>query len=224
MSLTKRFDQSWIDAIGEDVLMKLLIDINAELSEQRKTEVVLPPAGDPLLFKAFRLTKFNDVRCIIVGMDPYHDSSYNGVAFGNGTPTMPSTRISPSLKNILKEVERSYGTKPSPDLYSWAEQGVLLINTAHSVIKGDAGSHLHIWASFTKEIFKIINKRDNIVWMLWGNEAAKYDKYITNDTHKIIKAGHPSPLNRANPLFGSDCFMKCDKVIKGDPILWSSPF
>ena len=105
MSLTKYFNQSWINAIGEDILLQLLTDINTVLREERKVHDILPVAGDPDMFKAFRLTPLDKVRVVILGLDPYHDGSFNGVAFGNGALGTRATKISPSLRNILKEVK-----------------------------------------------------------------------------------------------------------------------
>jgi uracil-DNA glycosylase len=219
------FDKSWLDFLGEDKLLKLLLEVNKELKEQRQIENILPLAGSEYMFKAFRLTKCDEVRVVVLGMDPYHDGSFNGVAFGNGKENEKIKHVSPSLRNILKEVERSYGSSDiDTSLYSWARQGVLLINTAHTVIRGIPGSHLDLWMDFTNFIISNLNRKDDIVWLLWGSKAQNYEKLITNESHHILKAGHPSPLNRVNPFVESDIFLKCDKVIKGDPITWSLPF
>lgn len=155
---------------------------------------------------------------------PYHDGSYNGLAFGNGDRTESKLQgISPSLRNVMKEVNDEYDSLPKSNLYEWAYQGVLLINTAHSVVKGDAGSHLHLWEDFTNNVIEALNKKDDIVWMLWGSQAHKWEKKISNETHEVIKAGHPSPLNRSNPFVGSGVFKECNKVLKKkkiDQINW----
>ena len=222
--LTKYFSQDWIDAIGESVINALLGNINTDLRVERQTKEVLPEAGSPLLFQAFRETPFNSVKVVILGQDPYHDGSYNGLAFGNGEPDKdPSERISPSLRTILKEVKSTYQEDAHPSLYPWARQGVLLINTAHTVVKGIAGSHIPLWANFTSTVIDTLNKRDDIVWMLWGSHAQQYIPLITNRTHSIIKTGHPSPLNRTNPFYESACFSKCDTELMSRgiiPISW----
>jgi uracil-DNA glycosylase len=146
---------------------------------------------------------------------------FNGVAFGNGFPDKQPHKIQPSLRNIKKELERSYGSEINIDwsLYSWAKQGVLLLNTAHTVIQGNAGSHLDIWKPFTEEVFHALNTKDNIIWMLWGKSAQGYSSLIS-DKHHVIFSGHPSPLNRANPFVGSGCFKYCDDILKEDKISW----
>lgn len=155
---------------------------------------------------------------------PYHDSSYNGLAFGNGEPGENVKAKSPSLKNILKEVERSgAGLGGDPSLYTWASQGVLLINTAHTVIQGVAGSHFHVWDGFTKAIITTLMTKKNLVWLLWGSKSQYYEMDITNTSHLVIKDGYPSPMNRTIPFAECDCFNKCnsylnDKKIK--PIKW----
>ena len=223
--LTKYFTQGWIDAIGETKLMNLLGDINTALRQERLDKPnVLPPAGSELLFQAFRETAFANVKVVILGQDPYHDGSYNGLAFGNGSPDEPAvTKISPSLRAILNEVKALYGETPHPSLYEWARQGVLLINTAHSVVKGEAGSHIALWSQFTAAVIAAINSKSDIVWLLWCSNAHAYASQITNPTHTIIKSGHPSPLNRVNPFAGCGCFSECDSALmkKGKmPIQW----
>jgi uracil-DNA glycosylase len=222
--LDKYFDQSWIDAIGEDNILGHLSAINEFLSVEREEQTVLPPQGSNLLFKAFRATPFNELKVVILGQDPYHDGSYNGLAFGNGEPGSNTKAKSPSLKNILKEVtESGAGLDGDASLYSWASQGVLLINTAHTVVQGDAGSHLHVWDGFTKAIIATIAQKNNVVWLLWGSKAHAYEELVTNPSHLALKAGHPSPLNRTNPFVGCNCFNDCnaylsDKKLK--PIKW----
>jgi uracil-DNA glycosylase len=158
---------------------------------------------------------------------PYHDGSFNGLAFGNGQKHGPwPKRLSPSLKHILQEVERTEGAKPDPDLYLWAEEGVLLINTAHTVVEGIAGSHLELWRPFTAEVISALNKKTDLVWMLWGGKAKGYKDQI-NPNHKILEAGHPSPLNSVIPFMGCGHFKECNEYFeskKQDPITWAMPF
>lgn len=222
--IDKYFDESWINAVGEDVLLGHLSAINDFLTTEREDHIVLPPIGSDLLFKAFRITPFNELKVIVLGQDPYHDSSYNGLAFGNGEPGTNSKAKSPSLKNILKEVtESGAGMDGDASLYSWAAQGVLLINTAHTVVQGNAGSHLHVWDGFTQAIIATLAQKGNLVWLLWGSKAQAYEPYITNMSQLVLKAGHPSPLNRTKPFVGCGCFNDCNTYLnskKIKPIKW----
>ncbi len=223
--LEKYFDKTWIDAIGEEVIMKHLAAINKFLVVDRKENIVFPETGSDLLFKAFRSTPLNKVKVVILGQDPYHDGSYNGLAFGNGDPGSGDRAKSPSLRNVLKEVtESGAGIDGDASLYSWAAQGVLLINTAHTVVKGQAGSHLHLWEGFTKAILTTLAQRNNLVWLLWGSKAHWYESNeITNASHLVIKSGHPSPLNRTHPFVGCGCFNLCNDYLtqkKIKPITW----
>ena len=99
-----------------------------------------------------------------------------------------------------------------------AEQGVLLINAAHTVIKGQPASHMKYWRRFTEEVIKALNDKDNIVWLLWGRFAQSYEPLITNNTHHIIKTSHPSPLGATKPapipFRGSRCFSKCNQYLR----------
>jgi uracil-DNA glycosylase len=217
--LDKYFDKTWISAIGEDNILGHLSAINQFLSVEREEHTVLPPVGSDLLFKAFRVTPFDKVRVVILGQDPYHDTSYNGLAFGNGAPTSGDKAKSPSLRNILKEVTSSgAGVDGDASLYSWAAQGVLLINTAHTVIQGQAGSHLHVWDGFTKAVIAALTQRDNIVWLLWGSKAHAYESLVTKASHLVIKSGHPSPLNRTKPFVGCNCFNECNFYLSSKKI------
>jgi len=117
-------------------------------------------------------------------------------------------------------VERSYDDMPDPSLYSWAKQGVLLINTAHTVEAGNAGSHLALWEEFTATILNTVSKKDSkVIWMFFGAKAAAYDIYKSTD-HIGLYVGHPSPLNRANPFVGSGVFEECDKSLGMNKIKW----
>lgn len=221
--LEKYFPEDWIKALGREQLAEVLTSISSQLIVFRASQNILPPAGDPLLFQAFRESPFELTRCVIVGLDPYHDGSYNGLAFGNGArDEFKKNKISPSLRNILAEVTRLEVCKPNPNLYSWAQQGVLLINTAHSVVEGIPGKHIELWKPFTDLVIKALNTKEDLVWMLWGNNAQAYASQI-NPSHKILKAGHPSPLNTAHPFVGCNCFIDCNEYLISKnyaPIIW----
>lgn len=209
------FPESWIDALGEN-LVPVLQDVGTLVSKARlmSDAVVLPEAGSDKTFKAFRLTPYDEAKVVVIGQDIYHTPGiFNGVAFGNGTPENPTAKIQPSLRNIIKEAEKTYGGIVNPSLYDWAEQGVLLINTAHTVLQGQPGTHIIFWKEFTDLVIEALNKKDYLVWMLWGTYAHGFQDKI-NENHGVVKTGHPSPLNRTNPFVGSGCFKTCDKLLK----------
>lgn len=141
---------------------------------------------------------------------PYH----NGVADGLAFSTRGKKYIPPSLRNIFKELDID---PASGNLQDWASQGVLLLNTILTVEKGNALSHRDIgWTRFTSKVIeKLSEQEDNIVFMLWGKKAWEYEKYIFPFSgHLILKAGHPSPLNRTNPFVGCGHFDKANEYLK----------
>lgn len=162
------------------------------------------------IFKAFN----NDPKVIIIGQDPYHDGSATGLAFDS----YYHKKIPPSLKNIMDEVMEDIGfmeIKENADsvLEHWNDQGVMLINTALTVEKSKAGSHTKLWAPFTTKVIEYFNTKDNIVWILWGNHAKSFKKYITNTTHSVIEGYHPSPL-AGNKFKNGKYFSKCNDILK----------
>jgi len=208
--------ESWVWPLGEafDVFKK---DIIPFIVEEEKTKIIYPATHT--VFRAFKEIPFEDVRVVILGMDPYHDGSATGIAFDNPK----NGKISPSLRNILKEIEEDTG-KPSigfDNSSSYLEhlpsQGVLLLNTALTVEKGNPGSHLDTWKSFTYNVIKALSKKEKLIWVLWGKKAQKFKPNI-NPKHIIIESAHPSPFSYR--LFkGCKCFTQVnDKLAK--PIIW----
>ena len=223
-SLLDKFDDSWLKGFGRVTLENKLALVAADVSNSREHNEIHPPAGSNLMFNAFHTTPLEEVKVVILGQDPYHDGSFNGLAFGNGDPDEDEpTKFSPSLRKVMQEVENNFSGKVDPTLYTWARQGVLLINTAHTVVAGEAGSHLDIWDPFTHMVLLAVNTKPNVVWMLWGAKAHAFEAQVLNDTHHIIKSGHPSPLNRSNP-FDGQCFVECNDTLKEmglKPIKWT---
>jgi len=188
------------------------------------------------MFRAFRETPYSKVKIVILGQDPFHSYEgdipvFDGLAFSNGN----SHHIFPSLRNILKELENSQSDglnlklSIKRDLTPWAMQGVLLINTAHSVVKGQPGSHLQLWKDFTAYVLKKLNEKHGLVWLLWGQKSINYKKYITNRTHATICTSHPSPFSANNnageyPAFiGSNCFNEANEELNArniSKIVW----
>tara|TARA_B100000073_G_C23585964_1_gene514259 strand:+ start:41 stop:718 length:678 start_codon:yes stop_codon:yes gene_type:complete len=170
------------------------------------------------IFKAFEYCSFSSTKVVIFGQDPYFQKDVaNGLAFS----VEPNKPLPASLKNIYKEIESDVGALSNKDGYlkSWADQGVLLLNSALTVEVGKPGSHSEIgWQDFIFEIVKIINKKKNIVFILWGNDAKKYIKYIDKDINLILSSSHPSPLSSYRGFFGCKHFSKCNEYLESKNI------
>lgn len=224
------FGDSWYEELEEYLNSSDFLNIGRTIAELRlQGKQIIPVKGSTLLFKAFRVTPFNKVKAVILGMDVYHTMDngipvYDGLAFSNSLSFKPQ----PSLRNILKEVEDDVYNGCNPDrladysLYDWAEQGVLLINVAHTVEVGKPGSHLKLWQPFTKKILNTLQKKRDLIWILWGNSAKEYKQYITNKSHFIIEGVHPSPL-AGGKFFGGKYFSRCNEQLKAlgkEEIAW----
>ena len=187
-----------------------------------KIKTIYPPKNE--VFKAFRYTTYKNLKVVILGQDPYHGE---GEAEGLSFSVKEGIKKPPSLVNIFKELNDDLGCSipRSGSLVSGAKQGVLLLNTVLTVIKDQAASHKNIgWETFTDEVIKLINKKDEpVVFILWGGFARSKKKLITNPKHLIIESAHPSPLSAYNGFFGSKPFSKTNNfLIKNNlkPINW----
>ncbi|MFI2743185.1 uracil-DNA glycosylase [Zhouia sp. PK063] len=182
------------------------------------------PKGNRI-FAAFDHTHFNDVKVVIIGQDPYHGPNQaNGLCFSvqEGIPHPPS------LINIFKEIQEEFQIPypKSGNLERWANQGVLLLNATLTVRAHQAGSHQNQgWEIFTDEVIKTIsNKKEHVVFMLWGGFAKKKAKLIDAQKHLILTTGHPSPLSANRGYwFGNKNFQNAniylEKIAK-KPIIW----
>lgn len=218
--ITHNTPSGWKEFFSLNTVKNILHSISNNLLESSKKEIIYPSMDN--IFRAFYETKEEDVKVVIIGQDPYHNGSAVGLAF-----SVPSgVTLNPSVVNIKKEVQNcGYETDPkSGNLFSWARQGVLLINTALTVEKGEAESHLKIWSEFTKELIRYItNKKDDLVFILWGDKAKLYKKYFSKD-HLIVETSHPSPLSATRGFLGSECFTEANGHLLSlgkDEIDWS---
>jgi len=177
------------------------------------------------IFSAFDLTPFNDVKVVILGQDPYHGA---GQAHGLSFSVKEGVRTPPSLKNIFKELESDLGKpvdRTSGDLTQWATQGVLLLNSTLTVRAGAAGSHQGKgWEQFTDAVIQALSdKREHIVFILWGNYAKAKGAHIDRSKHLVIESPHPSPFSAHTGFFGSKPFSKANKYLKHNvekEIIW----
>jgi len=211
-----------------DVLLNLF---NREpiLDEVCQRSDTLPPKDN--IFKAFTFFEPKDLKVVIIGQDPYQNKNLaNGLCFSvplSGSTKVPlsgSTKVPPSLRNIFKELERCYGTyRNDTDLSDWATNGVLLLNTALTVKENEPGSHTRLWKNFTTDLIKYISQNTkHVVYMLWGNHAQSYQKFINENENLILEHTHPSPLSR-KPFVGNDHFRLANEYLQQhnkEQIIW----
>lgn len=186
------------------------------VEKERKNKNIYPNSED--VFRAFTLTKFNDLKVIILGQDPYHvPKMADGLAFSSRLIKTPK-----SLLNIKKELfdDLGYPITKNNSLELWASQGVLLLNTVLTVEENKAHSHKDMgWEEFTLNVFKEITKLEQpLVFILWGNHAIKYSKYVKNKNHLVIKSAHPSPLSAYRGFFGSKPFSQTNNFLEKNNI------
>lgn len=179
-----------------------------------KRQEIYPEAKN--LFKAFDLTPFSKVKVIILGQDPYHDK---GQAHGLCFSVPENINLPPSLKNIYKEIEKDLNIKKDyakGDLENWAKEGVFLLNSILTVIAHNPASHRNKgWEKFTDHIISILSdKRENLVFLLWGNYARSKKCLIDPKRHLILESVHPSPFSANNGFFGCKHFSKTNKYLK----------
>ena len=174
----------------------------------RETTTVFP--AEENVFSALQAVRFEDVRVVILGQDPYHGA---GQAHGLSFSVPEGAKFPPSLRNIFKEIDAEFhgGTKRdvSTNLTRWAEQGVLLLNAILTVQEGNAASHAKLgWNAVTNDIIKAISrKRENLVFLLWGKHAQDKRPLIADNNHCILEAVHPSPLSASRGFFGCNHFI-----------------
>jgi uracil-DNA glycosylase len=193
------------------------------LNEKAKGKEVYPVGK--LMFNAFNLTPFEQVKVVIIGQDPYHGI---GQAHGLSFSVPEGIKTPPSLQNIYKEIGQDLGL-PIPNhgnLESWAKQGVLLLNAVLSVNAGEPASHKAAgWENFTNAvIYHLSKQRKNLVFLLWGRFAQEKELLIDSNKHLILKAAHPSPFSAYQGFFGCKHFSKTNDYLVSksiSPIDWS---
>ncbi len=188
-------------------------ELEAFLEKEYKTKRVYPLKSE--LFTCFELCKYQDIKVVILGQDPYHQA---GQAHGLSFSVKKGIKIPPSLRNIYKEIQSDIGiAQPNHGcLQDWARQGVFMMNTVMSVVEGKPGSHRKKgWELFTDEVMKILNDCERpLVFVFWGNWAKDKVKFITNPKHKVIMSAHPSPLSAYQGFFGSKPFSQINEFLK----------
>ncbi|MDB5189875.1 MAG: Uracil-DNA glycosylase [Parcubacteria group bacterium] len=220
-----QIEPSWKKVLEPEFDKPYFKDLATFVKDEYHSTTVYPKPAD--LFKAFELTPFNDVRVVIIGQDPYHG---RGQAMGLSFAVPSGATIPPSLRNIYIEIASDLG-KPlehnDGDLSRWAKQGVLLLNATLTVRAGAAGSHQgYGWEHFTDMAIKALSdKREHLVFILWGNYArAKAASGLIDRTkHLVLESPHPSPFSANNGFFGSKPFSKTNQYLEEhelEPIDW----
>ena len=197
-------------------------ELKEKVDLEYENHVVYPPKKD--IFRCLNLTKYDDVKVVILGQDPYHEPSQaNGLAFS----VYPGVKVPPSLVNIFKECHDDVGIEiPNHgDLTEWAKQGVLLLNNVLTVREHQANSHRFFgWETFTLNTILYLNSREKpMVFILWGKNAIEKEKYIDQTKHLVLKSVHPSPLSCYRGFFGSKPFSKANEFLVAnhiEPINW----
>lgn len=190
--------------------------------EEMENKIIFPPKNS--IFNAFNATPFNEVKVVILGQDPYHGE---GQAHGLSFSVPKGVRIPPSLLNMFKEIHRDLHL-PMPShgcLQSWAEQGVLLLNATLTVEQGKAGSHQgQGWELLTDKVIQQLNeKREHIVFLLWGSYAQKKGRLINQQKHLVLTSPHPSPLSAYRGFIGNGHFSTTNHYLEQfgtAPISW----
>lgn len=205
--------ESWDEILQEEYQKEYFKSLQEFVESEYDTQTIYPPKED--VWNAFKVVPYDKVKLVILGQDPYHGE---GQAHGMAFSVKPGVKVPPSLRNIYKEINQTMDFEiPSHGyLMKWAEQGVLMLNTVLTVRAGEAGSHKNKgWENFTDEVIKKLNeRREPIVFLLWGAPAKKKMHLITSPWHKVLTAAHPSPLSAYNGFFGCDHFNKANEYLK----------
>ena len=221
-----KLEASWkrvlVDEFDKDYMAQLRDFLRAE----KQAGKVIYPRGDEY-FKALDTTPFEQVKVVILGQDPYHGPNQaHGLCFS----VQKGVAFPPSLLNIFKEIQADLGL-PMPShgcLTHWAEQGVLLLNSVLTVEQGRAAAHQgRGWEQFTDRVVReLAERREGIVFMLWGSYAIKKGQFIDRKRHLVLTAPHPSPLSAHRGFFGCKHFSKANAFLQSQgqkPIDWTVP-
>ncbi len=209
-----KLETSWQIALSKELEKPYITDLQNFLDkEQTEGQVIFPPKD--LIFNAFQHTPYDKVKVVIVGQDPYHGPNQ---AHGLSFSVQKGIKLPPSLQNIFKEVSANAGSFKPPHgcLISWADQGVLLLNSILTVRQRQPASHQGKgWEQFTNSVLKKLNERKNpLVFMLWGKYAQQKGVFLDGRKHLILKSPHPSPFSAYTGFFGCRHFSKANEFLE----------
>ena len=214
---------SWHEVLSPEKAKPYFVELMAKVDKARQEKTVYPPEQD--VFNAFAMTPLDEVKVVILGQDPYHGA---GQAHGLSFSVQDGVKIPPSLRNIYKELATDIDGFSIPqrgNLTSWAEQGVLLLNTVLTVEEANANSHAKFgWETFTDAVIDAVNRHtDGVVFLLWGSHAQKKGANIDSQRHLVLTSPHPSPLSARRGFFGCQHFSQANTWLKQHqkaPITW----
>lgn len=205
--------ESWHTALSDEFEKPYFTKLKSFLETERANHTIFPPEDD--VFSAFSLTPYDEVRVFLLGQDPYHDDNQaHGLCFS----VRPGIKPPPSLVNMYKELKEDLGHSiPNHGyLVPWAKQGMLMLNAVLTVRAHSPNSHKDQgWEQFTDAVIRKVNdKKEPVVFVLWGGYAQKKAKLIDASRHKVIQTAHPSPLSARNGFFGSKPYSKINELLR----------
>lgn len=210
------FNNEWDELLKDEFTKDYYLKLRQILISEYRTQRIFPGMYD--IFNALKLTSYNDVKCVIIGQDPYHgEGQAHGLSFSVRKGIAPP----PSLVNIFKEIRDDLGIDnigKHGELTQWAKSGVLLLNSVLTVRANQARSHRGLgWEEFTTDVIKLLNMREKpMVFMLWGADAKAKQQFITNPNHLVLKSAHPSPLSAYNGFFGCRHFSQANEFLRSN--------
>lgn len=219
----QKIGNNWDELLKNEFRQEYYLRLREFLKHEYASGTVYPNMYN--IFNALKITDYDAVKAVILGQDPYHGE---GQAHGLSFSVQSGVALPPSLQNIYKELQTDLGIPPAKtgDLTPWAKQGVLLLNTVLTVRGGIANSHKGKgWEEFTDRIITLLNEREKpMVFLLWGANARAKKALISNPSHLVLEAAHPSPLSAYNGFFGCRHFSKTNDFLVRtgqEPINWS---
>jgi uracil-DNA glycosylase len=217
-------EPAWLEVLSDEFDKDYMVQLRQFLKNEKQSGNKIYPKGSDI-FNAFNKTSFDKLKVVILGQDPYHgENQAHGLSFS----VQKGITIPPSLRNIYKELSTDIPCFITPnhgDLTEWTEQGVLLLNASLTVRAGMPGSHQKQgWETFTDTVIsKISEKKEGVIFILWGSFAQAKAELIDKTQHHIIKSPHPSPFSADRGFFGSKPFSKTNEILIKEgkkPIDW----
>ena len=215
--------KNWFDLLKSEFETTQYKELESWLNHEYQNKIIYPKPEN--VFNALNLVKYNDVKVVIIGQDPYHNPNQ---AHGLSFSVENDVAIPPSLKNIYKELHDDMGCyiPNNGNLTKWAKQGVLLLNSVLTVEKHKPNSHKNKgWEQITGKVVELLNQRvDPVIFLLWGSNAKAIGKNIDRNKHYVLEAVHPSPMSaNQGGWFGCHHFSKTNEILRKlnkTPIDW----